>query len=71
MTPKEKAAELFNKFKNTLPDAVEVSKQHIVDCALIAVQEILKYQPYDIYTVEQCGNVNNYWQQVKQEIEKL
>jgi hypothetical protein len=62
MTAKEKAAELFNKFENTLPDAVEVSKHHIVQCVLIAVDEIL-------ISVE--GKYDEYWQEVKQEIEKL
>jgi hypothetical protein len=75
MTPKEKAAELFNKFENTLPDAVEVSKQHIVDCALIAVDEILKVVNdiwMDSFTTGESDNkFYNYWQEVKQEIEKL
>jgi flagellar biosynthesis/type III secretory pathway protein FliH len=65
VTPKEKAAELFNKFENTLPDAVEVSKQHIVDCALIAVDEIIK--TFDCTTPQSI----EYWQEVKQEIELL
>jgi hypothetical protein len=40
-------------------------------CALICVDEILKNQPYDIYTIHQCNNLTKYWQEVKQEINKL
>ena len=73
MTPKEKAEELVLKFKE-LPQegtmmfylAFEISKQY----ALIAVDEIInnsiewlgcKYQDEEI----------KYWEEVKQEIEKL
>jgi len=65
MTPKDKAKELVSKFKE-LPQegtlmfylAFEISKQ----CALIAVDEIL----------EECRLERDwYWQEVKQEIEKL
>jgi hypothetical protein len=69
MTPKEKAQELVSKFKE-LPQegtlmfylAFEISKQ----CALIAVDEILLItrESYDIDHI-------NWWQEVKQEIEKL
>ena len=79
MTPKEKAKELVEKF---IPytrvfyevlgweDDVDSAKQ----CALIAVDEILKgiVPKYDDerYTFELGGN-QFYWQEVKQEIEKL
>ncbi len=70
MTPKEKAEELVLKFKE-LPQegtmmcylAFEISKQ----CALIAVREILNLASF--YNDTQ-GEVT-YWQEVKQEIEKL
>ena len=79
MTPKEKAEELFYKYRPIIAgkqfvtgfvlmsEAKDLTKQ----CALIAVDEILKCQPYDVYTIEQCNNVNYYWQEDKQEIEKL
>ena len=65
MTPKEKAEELVLKFKE-LPQegtmmfylAFEISKQ----CALIAVDELINQ-----VTHSDVG----YWQEVKQEIEKL
>jgi len=70
MTPKEKAQELVLKFKE-LPQegtmmcylAFEISKQ----CALIAVDEILKVASF--YNDSQAEVT--YWQEVKQEIEKL
>ena len=72
MTPKEKAEELYYKYYQIVADCgypEEKAKQ----CALIAVDEI----------IDECGNwiggTNDgwdterfdYWQEVKQEIEKL
>ena len=70
MTPKEKAQELVDKF---LPHvrwkmAQEDVKERAKQCALIAVDEVLEE------TMERDGMriVNNqYWFQVKLEIEKL
>ena len=73
MTPKEKAEELINMFS---PHAknwdcfydIPLDENHAKHCALIAVDEILEdYEdfPYKI----QVGK--EYWQEVKQEIEKL
>ena len=72
MNPKEKAMELVNKFWHVEPldrqDGMEI--QMAIKCALIAVNEIInnsiewlgcKYQDEEI----------KYWQEVKQEIEKL
>jgi hypothetical protein len=56
MTPKEKAQELFEKFFQEAD--LSVAK----GCTLIAVDEILKTNPY---------KARNYWQEVKSEIEKL
>lgn len=67
MTPKDKAQELFNKFKNEL-DWIE--KDYTVDlyrdirkCALIAVDEI--------WSLLESSKQFNYWSEVKEEIEKL
>jgi hypothetical protein len=62
MTPKQKARELRDKFYMAIPGdemgkCYESSKQ----CALIAVNEILN----------EPDSSEVYWQQVKQEIEKL
>lgn len=70
MTPKEKAQELFFKFRPVIAgkqfltgfvlmsEAKELTKQ----CALIAIDELIE---------ETDWSEINYWQEVKQEIEKL
>jgi hypothetical protein len=87
MTPKEKADELFWKYRPIIAgkqfvtglvlmsEAKELTKQ----CALIAVDEIIKVCPYirqkDWETLQQLNAPNiyfvEYWNEVKQEIEKL
>jgi hypothetical protein len=69
MTPKEKAIELTDKMFNTQNSPCTWQGAKL--CALKTVDEIINYQPFDIYTIEQCMSVNKYWQEVKQEIEKL
>mgnify|MGYP007049626331 CR=1 FL=1 len=82
MTPKEKAKELVDKFrlhvleKDFFGDSVE--HDNAKQCALIAVDEMLnngnlesqliqaKYRGKEPYSFEL-----EYWQEVKQEIEKL
>lgn len=67
MTPKEKAKELYDKFRilNFGNSAYKtISKQ----CALIAVDEIIKDQNGNDATV---GNKSWWWKEVKQEIENL
>ena len=75
MTPKEKAQELFMKFNKEglativpLVDRFE-RKDIIKKCALIAVNEILSQDVFD-YTSD-WSNTIEYWQEVKQEINKL
>ena len=69
MTPKEKAQELIHKFAKPIdglhkyPMCYETSKQ----CALIAVDEILNNNKI---LFEDVLN-DYYWEEVKQEIEKL
>lgn len=60
MTPKEKAAELVEKFIQTNGNSFFAK-----DCALIAVDEILK--TFDCTTPQSI----DYWQEVKTEIENL
>jgi len=72
MTPKEKAKELFDKFfKSTHP---YYDLENAKKCALIAVDEVQQL----IKDLSSCKNrfiyiidEMNYWQEVKQEIEKL
>jgi adenylate cyclase class IV len=75
MTPKEKAKEMYIKF-----DFVYVqnytSKFEVKRCALIAVDEIMNVCPFvgiEFATSEggKESDAKEYWQQVKQEIEKL
>jgi hypothetical protein len=71
MTPKEKAVELYNKYEQLGKDftrgvsMAEFAKQ----CALIAVDEILS-----MGIMSDSGHfrmAKSYWEEVKQEIEKL
>jgi hypothetical protein len=81
MTPKEKAEELFEKFNN--PDTKHYPYIHNAQqCALIAVDEIINSRNDDRGFDDTLSSVSNeyytlhpmyftYWQEVKQEIEKL
>jgi hypothetical protein len=71
MKPKEKAKELIIKFQHP-PSALEHEEcdcLHIdvaKECALIALDEIL-----NIKSVDRDYDLSTYWEEVKQEIEKL
>ena len=75
MTPKEKAIELVNKqliilanaFFASLRSKNEMAKQ----CALICVDEILENIPNEVMSYKPFMMNNDYWQEVKQEINKL
>jgi hypothetical protein len=81
MKAEEKAKDLIKKFLPLVDDGGyyddvcynvgDDTGANAKQCALIAVDEIIKSQPFDIYNMEQCKNVNEYWQEVKTEIEKL
>ena len=62
MTPKEKAEELVDKFQFILTE-----KQFGKQCALIAVDEIIQ----EMNSVMLPNPFKQYWNEVKQEIEKL
>jgi hypothetical protein len=70
MTPKEKAIELYNKLYNTSshPHHIESRQQIAKECALIAVDEIIKSVP--ISPLE-LSHPAFYWKEVKQEIANL
>jgi hypothetical protein len=61
MTPKEKAKELIDKYFYLFSVKLEntIDNYEAKQCALIAVDEIIEFHN------------NLYWQEVKQEIEKL
>ena len=63
MTPKEKAENLYNRM---LPKSGVVFKLQAKQCALVAVDEILS-----VLNGYAWSPTQDYWQEVKQEIEKL
>lgn len=73
MTPKEKSKELVDKYDNTLT-YIE-SKSKAKQCALIAVDEIIKIVSSVDTMPPNCQKINEYtkeyWQEVKQEIINL
>ena len=77
MTPKEKAKELFVKNIELVPDYIkQIDAKHIAKyCALIAVDEIIKIEPYErrfrLFDKVRFREQTQYWQEVKQEIELL
>lgn len=70
MTPKEKAEELVSKYMNMgqvkMSDYSRIYLPTAKQCALIAVDEML----YHVKMVDDNAAIN-YWEEVKQEIEKL
>jgi len=70
MTPKEKAQELYFKFYSKIPsiqDEGQMQDEACKQCALIAVDEILN-ATNSIYVF---NSLNEYWQEVKKEINEL
>jgi hypothetical protein len=78
MTPKEKAEELVSRYKREILRGKYridgfVIEELAEECALIAVDEIIKLDVFDCndeWSYEDC-DTREYWKQVKQEIEKL
>ena len=85
MEPKQKAKELVEKFlmiryalkQDSLGEFWEMDKEVRKDllkepkqCALICVDEIIKTEHKDMYSVTQC-RFHEYWQNVKTEINEL
>ena len=76
MTPKEKAIELYNKMYETgfKPKSVLIRIEQAKECALIAVDEMISYFQKETFMMaypEIAISEVAYWQEVKQEIEKL
>jgi hypothetical protein len=76
MTPKQKANELISLHSLTILSEVgnyltmDEVKHLAKQCALIAVDEILNAIDWDYYEGS-AQTQQNYWKEVKQEIEKL
>jgi hypothetical protein len=80
MTPKEKAQELVDGFKNIdieYNDSIEgncfmtMTKSDAKQCALIAVDELLEVTKRYDYTLSSNPIYNQYWLNVKSQIELL
>ena len=76
MTTKEKANDLIDKFLDVEWDSLDeegggcfLVRHEAKQCALICVDEIIKSSLS--YDYNMAISANNYWQEVKQEIEKL
>jgi hypothetical protein len=72
MTPKEKAEELFNKFRNEITSFLgdNMKKINAKKCALIAVDELIKIH-YLLTTTQETSPSISYWKEVKKEIQNL
>ena len=69
MTAKEKAQDLYFKFYSEI---LSLRDEPAKQCALIAVDEIIKSNPTKVTENAVWFKLNiEYWQEVKQEIEKL
>ena len=76
MTPKEKAKELIKKYWNGINDIEldSISWNQCKQCALICVNDIIiSLTQYGKYSneLQNMDRELNYWDEVKQEIEKL
>ena len=87
MTPKEKAQELIDKYRNSIMSFLSdnMKYQNAIKCALIAVDEIILSAPFEPVDTDwdEAGSSAQYWYpqkledsakwwaEVKQEIEKL
>jgi hypothetical protein len=70
--PREKAIELVDKFSHfTNQEKWELKNYYAMECALIAVDEILNLMIKEFkWDVKHNGNIE-YWQEVKQAIQEL
>ena len=74
MTPKEKADELVKKIYKVMSDSVsDITLYFSKQCALVAVDEIISIAQHECH-IQRPYNPHEtveYWEQVKQEIEKI
>ena len=70
MTPKEKAKELVSKFSDyTVQESWQSKNYFAIECALIAVTEIIKEK--NGCSKYECYGQDINWNEVKKEIENL
>ena len=71
MTPKQKAKQLYDKFKEETDGIAGYNYDSVnIKCALIAVDEILNDDWY-IINLEDLIARKEYWEEVKKEINNL
>ena len=71
MTPKEKAEELFNKMDRIIYTDQDNWKSQCIRCAVIGVEEILNAITFNMYDEAAYDKENNFWEEVKSELERL
>jgi hypothetical protein len=72
MTPQQKAKELVNKFYRIIPlDKMTIDFNLAKKCALILVDELLEATKKYDYTLSSNPIYNQYWLNVKSQIEAL
>jgi hypothetical protein len=77
MTPKQKAKELVEKYEKYIFNRFTTDEDWVkcVECALIAVDEIIEIEPYKrrfiLFEKARFNDQTQYWKEVKEEIEKL
>jgi hypothetical protein len=78
MTPQEKAKKLYDKYVPFVQrwddfNAISIKKENAKQCALLALDEIIPIvEGYeDSLSLSQQSDALEWWQEVKQEIEKL
>ena len=69
MTPQKRAEMLVNEYKHISYDLDDIENHK--ECALIVVNEISKCTMYEKQKFENDRFSENYWEEVKREIEKL
>ena len=72
MTAKDKAKELVDRFINQMPKYLQgkLGRLAAIQCALICVDEIINTYPTPWSSLD-IDPQKEYWQEVKQEINKL
>jgi hypothetical protein len=68
MTPKEKAEELADKFLGHAYDGISSAEENCIECALIAVDQVIEALQEHHW---QNRLIINFWEEVKNELEKL
>lgn len=71
ISPKAKAKELFDKFWMFADEGGSLIKNNTKACALICIDEITQINKSISSGHGNLINTNSYWNEVKQEIEKL